>query len=267
MQRHLTSVICHFKYMAIAAYKERKFSLLEEKIGVKFQNTDLLVQALVHRSYLNENREFGLAHNERLEFLGDAVLELVVTEFLFENYLNPEGELTNWRAALVNAKMCAEVARDIEIEEYLFLSHGESKDANTKAREYILANAVEAIIGAIYLDQGWDLAKQFVTRWIIGKLPEVLENNLWMDPKSRFQESSQEIIGITPTYRVLSEEGPDHNKTFIVGVYLDHEKIAEGTGTSKQEAQVDAADNALKVKGWKGPKVEILQRKKEDPIG
>ncbi len=253
--------------MPNSAYNEKNFSSLEEKIGVKFQNPDLLIQALVHRSYLNENREFGLAHNERLEFLGDAVLELVVTEFLFENYLNPEGELTNWRAALVNAKMCAVVAKDIEIEEYLFLSHGEAKDANTKAREYILANAIEAIIGAIYLDQGWSMAKQFITRWVITKLPEVLENNLWMDPKSRFQESAQEIIGVTPSYRVLSEEGPDHNKTFVIGVYLDNEKIADGVGTSKQEAQVDAADKALQIKKWKGPKVDILVRKAGDPIG
>ncbi len=266
---HRVSDICYlpFTNMANASYVENNFASLEEKLGVQFKNKDLLVQALVHRSYLNENREFGLAHNERLEFLGDAVLELVVTEFLFENYLNPEGELTNWRAALVNAKMCAVVAKEMQIEEYLFLSHGESKDANTKAREYILANAVEAIIGAIYLDQGWDMAKQLVTRWVISQLPEVLENNLWMDPKSRFQESSQEIIGITPTYRVLSEDGPDHNKTFVVGVYLGNEKVAQGVGTSKQEAQVDAADNALKVKGWKGPKVEILTRKTEDPIG
>lgn len=253
--------------MPNSAYNEKNFSSLEEKIGVKFQNPNLLIQALVHRSYLNENREFGLAHNERLEFLGDAVLELVVTEFLFENYLNPEGELTNWRAALVNAKMCAVVAKDIEIEEYLFLSHGEAKDANTKAREYILANAIEAIIGAIYLDQGWSMAKQFITRWVITKLPEVLENNLWMDPKSRFQESAQEIIGVTPSYRVLSEEGPDHNKTFVIGVYLDNEKIADGVGTSKQEAQVDAADKALQIKKWKGPKVDILVRKAGDPIG
>lgn len=256
-----------FLHMSLAVYQEKNFAALEEKIGITFKNTDLLVQALVHRSYLNENREFPLAHNERLEFLGDAVLELIVTEFLFENYLNPEGELTNWRAALVNAKMCAVIGNEIEIEEYLFLSHGESKDANTKAREYILANAVEAIIGAIYIDQGWDSAKQFVTRWIISKLPEVLELGLWMDPKSRFQEASQEIIGVTPTYRVMSEEGPDHNKTFLVGVYLDNEKIAEGKGTSKQEAQVDAADNALKIKAWKGPKVEILTRKSEDPVG
>lgn len=253
--------------MPIASYQEKNFAGLEEKIGVQFSHKDYLVQAFVHRSYLNENREFPLAHNERLEFLGDAVLELVVTEFLFEHYLNPEGELTNWRAALVNAKMCAEVAKDIGLEEFLFLSHGESKDANSKARDYILANAVEALIGAIYLDKGWEMAEQFITRWIITKLPEVLENSLWVDPKSRFQEAAQEIIGITPTYRVLKEEGPDHEKRFVVGVYLDKEKVAEGEGMSKQEAQVEAAEKALQVKKWKGPKIEILERKDGDPVG
>ncbi|PIR03505.1 MAG: ribonuclease III [Candidatus Magasanikbacteria bacterium CG11_big_fil_rev_8_21_14_0_20_39_34] len=253
--------------MAVSAYKDKKFKNLEEKIGVDFKNKDLIVQALVHRSYLNENRNFPLAHNERLEFLGDAVLELVVTEFLFENYLNPEGELTNWRAALVNGKMCAQVAREIEIEDYLFLSHGESKDTNVKARDYILANAIEAIVGAIYLDQGYEMAAQFITRWIITKLPEVLELGLWMDPKSRFQESAQEIVGITPTYRVLKEHGPDHAKEFMVGVYLGDEKIADGSGGSKQEAQVEAAENALKAKAWKGPKTEILERTDGDPFG
>lgn len=253
--------------MPVPAYSEKKFTTLEKKIGIDFNNPDLLVQALVHRSFLNENRSFPLAHNERLEFLGDAVLELVVTEFLFHNYLNPEGELTNWRAALVNANMCATVAEDIGLEPYLFLSHGESKDANTKARGYILANALEAVIGAVYLDQGWDMAKQFVTRWVISKLPEVLELGLWMDPKSRFQESAQEIVGVTPTYRVLKEEGPDHEKNFVVGVYLGKEKIAEGLGTSKQEAQTEAAEAALRIKAWKGPKVAIIERKDGDPIG
>jgi ribonuclease III len=253
--------------MPISAYTEKNFPTLEKRIGVKFTNPDLLVQAHVHRSFLNENREFELAQNERLEFLGDAVLELVVTEFLFEHYLNPEGELTNWRAALVNGKMCAKIAREIGIESYLFLSHGESKDDNTKARDYILANALEALIGAIYVDQGWDVAKQFITRWIVVQLPDVLEQGLWMDPKSRFQEASQDIIGITPTYKVLKEEGPDHNKTFIVGAYLDKEKIAEGSGGSKQEAQVDAAEKALKEKGWKGPKIQILERSTADPVG
>jgi ribonuclease-3 len=253
--------------MSIAEYKEKKFEAFEKKIGVKFNNPDHLVQAFVHRSYLNEHRDFALAHNERLEFLGDAVLELVVTEFLFEQYLNPEGELTNWRAALVNAKMCAQVAQEIEMEPYLFLSHGESKDAGTKARDYILANAVEAVIGAIYIDQGWDMAKQFITRWIVSKLPEVLELGLWMDPKSRFQEAAQEIVGVTPTYKVVREEGPDHDKQFIVGLYLDKKKIAEGVGSSKQEAQVAAAEQGLKIKGWKGPKVKILKREPNDPLG
>ena len=253
--------------MAVEYYESKNFPELEEKISIKFKNPDYLVQALVHRSFLNENRNFPLAHNERLEFLGDAVLELVVTEFLFENYLNPEGELTNWRAALVNAKMCARVANEIDLEPYLFLSHGEQKDSSKKARDYILSNAIEALIGAIYLDQGWDISKQFITRWIITKLPEVLEQGLWMDPKSRFQEASQEMMGTTPTYKVIKEDGPDHDKQFIVGVYLDKEKIAEGEGGSKQEAQVSAAEKALETKKWKGPKIEILERNPGDKIG
>src|SRR3989338_2603955 len=174
-------------------YKEKKFSEFEDTIGITFRDKDMLVQTVVHRSYLNVHRDFPLDHNERLEFLGDAVLELIVTEHLFERYANPEGELTNWRAALVNAKMCARVANEIGIEQYLFLSHGESKDACTKAREYILANALEALIGAIYLDQGMAMASQFVTRWVITKLPEVLELGLWMDPKSRSEEHTSEL--------------------------------------------------------------------------
>lgn len=253
--------------MSVPSYEEKGFSKIEDAIGISFNNKDVLVQALVHRSYLNENRNFALNHNERLEFLGDAVLELIVTEYLFENYLNPEGELTNWRAALVNGTMCAQVAREIEMESFLFLSHGESKDENTKARDYILANALEALIGAIYIDQGWDMVKQFVTRWVITKLPEVLELGLWMDSKSRFQEAAQEIVGLTPTYKVIGEAGPDHAKEFVIGVYLDKEKIAEGKGTSKQEAQTAAADEGLKVKKWKGPKIQILKRDPGDPIG
>ncbi len=253
--------------MPIEAYKEKKFSKLEEILGVKFINKDLLVQALVHRSFLNENRDFPLAHNERLEFLGDAVLELVVTEFLFNSYLNPEGELTNWRAALVNSKNCALVGRELELDDYLFLSYGESKDQSVKARDYIIANAVEAVIGAIYLDHGWELSKQFILRFIVSKLQDVLDKGLWMDPKSIFQESSQEIVGVTPIYKVLSEEGPDHEKMFTIAVYLGKDEIAQGTGTSKQEAQVSAAEAALKVKAWKGPKIKILERNADDPIG
>ncbi|MFA7245265.1 MAG: ribonuclease III [Candidatus Magasanikbacteria bacterium] len=253
--------------MITPEYQNKNFAKMEDITGIVFKDKNILVQAFVHRSFLNENRDFALAHNERLEFLGDAVLELSVTEYLFNNYLNPEGELTNWRAALVNGTMCARVARDIGLEDFLFLSKGESKDNNTKARDYILANALEALIGAIYFDQGWDMANQFITRFVITKLPEVLELGLWMDSKSRFQEAAQEIVGVTPTYKVINEEGPDHEKEFTIAVFLDKEKVAEGKGTSKQEAQTDAADAALKIKKWKGPKVQILERKNEDPIG
>jgi len=240
--------------------KEKNFEALEEKIGVSFKNRELLFQAFVHRSYLNEHHDFPLGHNERLEFLGDAVVELIVTEYLYNEYENPEGELTNWRAALVNAKMLASVAYEIGMEPYLFLSHGEEKDAGTKARDYIMANLFEAVVGAIYLDQGYEISKQFITRWVITKLPYVLENGLYMDAKSRFQESAQELVGVTPTYKVMSEEGPDHAKNFKVGVYLDKELVATGEGSSKQEAQTEAAEAAIKVKSWKGPKINIIKR-------
>ncbi len=245
---------------------EKKFAELEKIIGIPFKHPDYLVQAFVHRSYLNEHHDFPLGHNERLEFLGDAVLELVVTEFLFEEYLNPEGELTNWRAALVNAKMLSGIAYEIGMEKFLFLSHGEAKDAGTKARDYIMANTIEALIGAIYLDQGYDLSRQFVTRWVISRLPNVLEQGLYLDAKSRFQEAAQEMLGLTPTYKVLHEEGPDHAKNFKVGVFLDKELIASGVGTSKQEAQTDAAEAAVKMKKWKGPAVNIMKRTPGGPI-
>jgi len=246
--------------------QDKKFQTLEAKLGINFNKPEYLVQAFVHRSYLNENRDFPLDQNERLEFLGDAVLELVVTEFLFNEYANPEGELTNWRAALVNAKMLASVAHEIGFEEYLFLSHGESKDAGTKARDYILANTMEALIGAIYLDSGYDMSKQFLARWILPKLPYILEHGLYMDAKSRFQEASQEHMGYTPNYRVLEEQGPDHLKFFKVGVFLEKELIASGEGTSKQEAQTEAAEAGLKVKKWKGPKINIMKKSPDDSI-
>lgn len=246
--------------------KKKQFDKLEEKLGINFEHPEHLVQAFVHRSYLNENRDFPLGHNERMEFLGDAVLEIVVTEFLFNEYSNPEGELTNWRAALVNAKILATVSHEIGMEEFLFLSHGEAKDAGTKARDYILANNMESLIGAIYIDQGYDMSKQFISRWIISKLPHILENGLYLDSKSRFQESSQEHVGVTPNYKVLDEEGPDHSKTFKVGAFIEKELIATGEGTSKQEAQTEAAEAALLVKKWKGPKVNIMKRKDGDPI-
>lgn len=253
-------------YQSLPEIIEKNFPALEEKIGVAFKHPEYLLQAFVHRSYLNEHREFPLGHNERLEFLGDAVLELIVTEFLFQEYCNPEGELTNWRAALVNADMLSAIAYEIGLEPHLFLSHGEAKDAGTKARDYIMANAFEALTGAIYLDQGYDMARQYVTRWVLTRLPQVLEHGLYLDAKSRFQEAAQELLGVTPTYRVLHEEGPDHAKTFEVGVFLEKELVATGVGTSKQEAQTEAAEAAIKTKGWKGPKVNIMKRESGDPI-
>lgn len=223
---------------------------LAQKLGVKFKNLDFLTNAVTHRSYLNEHPNFPLGHNERLEFLGDAVIELVVTEYLYENYPNPEGDLTNWRASLVNADTLGALAKDLGIEEYLFLSRGETKDKQSKARLYILANAFEAVLGAIYLDRGIKECEKFLKKVLLIKLAEILEKKLYLDPKSRFQEISQEKYTVTPSYRVLSETGPDHNKKFVIGVFIGDEMMAEGVGSSKHEAQVDAARNGMKKKGW-----------------
>ncbi len=229
----------------------KDFSKLEQALDLKFKNQDLLKQSVVHRSYLNEHPDFELNHNERLEFLGDAVLEIIVTETLFHDFMDtPEGDLTNWRASLVNYKMLASIADEIGLEKYLYLSKGESKDKNSKARQIILANAMEAVIGAIYLDAGLKPAKKFVKTFILSKLDNILKNQLYLDPKSKFQEKAQELFGITPHYKVLSESGPDHCKNFEVGLYLDSELVATGKGTSKQEAQVDAAAKGLKNKNW-----------------
>lgn len=229
----------------------KDISHLEKKLHIHFNNTNLLRQALVHKSYINENPGFELDQNERLEFLGDAVLELAVTEYLFKHYPHtPEGEMTNWRAALVNATMLAQMAEEFNLYDYLYLSRGEQKDQNQKAKQYILANAFEALIGSVYLDQGMDTARDFIERNIVSKLPNILKNKLYLDPKTRFQESAQEFLGITPTYKVHKEEGPDHAKNFTVGVYLNDELIGTGVGTSKQEAQVEAAQKALHAKNW-----------------
>lgn len=225
-------------------------SSLEKALGVTFLNKDLLQQSLVHRSYLNEHRDFPLDHNERLEFLGDAVLELVVTEYLYRTYPNPEGELTNWRAALVNSQMLAVAAHAFEIETYLLLSRGESKDENSKSRNSILANAFEAIIGSLYLDQGFEACRTFLESSILKELPRILENKLYLDAKSRFQEAVQEHSGVTPTYEVLEETGPDHDKQFVVGVFVGEDMIAQGEGSSKHEAQFRAAERAIQRKGW-----------------
>ena len=222
---------------------------LESNIGIKFKNKKLLNQAFVHRSYLNENPGLKMKHNERLEFLGDAVLELAVTRYLFDNYPNPEGELTTWRAALVNSKMLAEMATRLGLNDYLLLSKGEQHDTG-RARQFILANTFEAVIGAIYLDQGFDKTEKFIKDNIIKELPKVLDEKLYIDPKSHFQEEAQGKEGITPSYKVLKEEGPDHNKIFEVGVYLEKKLIVKGKGHSKQIAQEDAAKKALKKKNW-----------------
>jgi ribonuclease-3 len=225
---------------------------LAAKLDVRFKDLNLLRQALTHRSYLNENRGKKMEHNERLEFLGDAVLELVVTEYLYQNYSNQEGELTNWRAALVNGEMLAKISKDLGVEEFLLMSKGEAKDKG-RARQYLLANAFEAIVGAIYLDQaelGFAKSKEFIEKNLLLRLKDIIEQELYVDPKSRFQEYSQEKVGITPSYRVLEESGPDHDKRFIVGLYLQDELIAQGVGPSKQEAQKEAATKALEIKGW-----------------
>lgn len=228
------------------------FDELQNLIGHQFRNPDLLRQALVHRSYLNENPDFALGHNERLEFLGDAVLELVVSDHLYHHYPNPEGDLTNWRASLVNAKSCSDVAKTLDMDRWLMLSRGEAKDKQSKARQNIHANVIEAVIGALYLDGGIEPAKQFIVAHILSKLPDILATQAYVDPKSKFQEMSQAVIGVTPSYKVLKEWGPDHGKQFLVGVYIREEEIAQGEGASKQEAQVVAAQNGLKAKGWTG---------------
>jgi len=225
------------------------FKELEEKLNINFKNKDLLKQAFCHRSYLNENPNFYLFHNERLEFLGDAVLEIIVTEYLYKNYKNPEGELTNWRAALVNTQSLSKIAKELGFEEYLLLSRGEAKDTG-KARQYILANTFEAFLGAFYLDQGLKKVDKFLKIHLISKLPEILKEGLYKDAKSEFQEKAQENARITPNYKVLREWGPDHAKHFVVGVFLEDKLVAEGEGSSKQEAEEAAARNGLKVRNW-----------------
>lgn len=228
---------------------KEKVSELETRIGLSFRNKDLILQALTHRSYINENPEWYLDHNERLEFLGDAVLELAVTEHLYNTYPNPEGELTNWRASLVNANILANISAEFDLNEFMLLSRGEAKDTG-RARHYILANAMEALIGAMYLDQGYEVCKTFVHRFVIKELKEIIETRAYKDAKSLFQEKAQEKAGVTPTYEVIEEWGPDHARNFKVGVYLNSAQVGEGEGPSKQEAQQEAAKDALKKKGW-----------------
>ena len=228
----------------------KDFTLLEKNLDIYFENKGLLQQAFIHRSYINEQAGSGLAHNERLEFLGDAVMELIVTDYLFEHFpKNPEGELTAYRASLVNTITISDTARELGFDEFLILSKGESKDTG-KARAYILANTYEAFIGALYLDQGYDAARSFVHTTLIKKLDYIIQHGLWRDAKSYVQEKSQEIESVTPSYRVIHQVGPDHDKIFTVGIYFGDKLIAEGKGSSKQEAETDAARNALEVRGW-----------------
>lgn len=223
---------------------EDKIPQLQERLGVKFKDEQLLRQALVHRSYLNEHRDFELPHNERLEFLGDAVLELIVTDHLYRTYENPEGELTSWRSALVRGEHLAIVAEELGIGQALQMSKGEEKSGG-RNREALLANAFEAVLGALYLDQGYDPSKELVHRLLIPRLPNIIKQNLHRDAKSQLQEMVQERHGVTPRYDVSASSGPDHDKRFTVSVAVDGKKLAEGDGTSKQSAEQAAAQAAL----------------------
>jgi ribonuclease-3 len=226
-------------------YKE-----LQEKIGITIKNLNLLQNAFVHKSFINEHRSEKIEHNERLEFLGDAVLELAATRHLFEKCPDrDEGEMTAFRSALVKGKHLAEISKELNLGKYLFLSHGEERSGG-REKNYILANTLEALIGAIYLDGGYEKAEGFIKKFILTKLDEIIEKGLHVDAKSRFQELSQEKEEFTPYYEVISEEGPDHDKKFTMGAYIKEELIAKGVGTSKQKAEDDAAKNALKQKGW-----------------
>lgn len=217
----------------------------KEKLGYDFENIDLLVTALTHRSYLNEHKKSATEHNERLEFLGDAVLELVTTDFLFSNYDKPEGILTAWRSALVRTESIGAAGERLGYEKLIRMSRGE-KHGSARARQQILANAFEATTGAIYLDKGYEAAKKYITDNILSTLPQILEEESWRDPKSYLQEISQAKDGFTPIYKVIKEEGPDHDKIFTLGVFVGDKKMGEGEGPSKQIAQQEAAREAIR---------------------
>jgi ribonuclease-3 len=221
---------------------------LEKIAGVRFKDRDLLHQAMTHRSAVHERAKNG--HNERLEFLGDAVLQMISTEYLYQLTDRPEGELTSWRAALVQGDHLCQVAKDLKLGQYLFLSRGEEA-SDGRVKESTLANAVEAFIGALYLDQGMDTTRAFIERFILTHLKQLIAKGKHKDEKSKLQEIAQEKTGITPTYDAISETGPDHKKIFTCAVFIGEEKIAIGTGATKQKAEQDAAGVGLKAKGWK----------------
>lgn len=229
----------------------KEFSIIEDKIKINFNNKDILLQAFCHRSYINENPSFCLGHNERLEFLGDAVLELVVTEYLYKKYSGKsEGELTSLRAALVNTKILSETSESLNFGDFVLLSRGELKE-DGKTRQSILANTFEALVGAIYLDSGYVSCQKFIEDHLIVRLDEIIRLELFKDAKSKFQEESQSREGITPSYKTINERGPDHKKIFLIGAYIGEELIAEGEGFSKQEGEENAAKKALEIKKWK----------------
>ncbi len=227
-----------------------RYQKLQDSIGVEFKDINLLDLAFVHKSYLNEHRDLKAEHNERLEFLGDAVLELVVTDYLYKKYpMEEEGVLTNWRSALVKGKHLAEISSQLDLGLFLYLSRGEERSGGRR-KNYILANTLEALIGGIYLDQGYQPAHKFIENFILKRLDLILEQGSHIDAKSRFQEIAQELLGITPEYSFLSETGPDHDKVFTMGLYLGKDKISEGHGSSKQKAEQEAAQAGLIVKKW-----------------
>ncbi len=231
-------------------YKRMQYATIEKLIGVTFHNKTHLLTSLTHRSYLNEHREATQEHNERYEFLGDAVLELIVTDYLFREYpKKPEGELTAIRSALVNTVSLADTSTKLGLGDYLLMSKGEAKDTG-RARQYLLADVFEAVAGAIFLDQGYDAARDYIARNLFGKTQEIVEKELWKDAKSRFQERAQDKVSITPTYETLRQTGPDHARQFVIGAFLGTNLIAEGEGFSKQEAEQVAAERALVKQGW-----------------
>lgn len=234
--------------MAVNRYKD-----LEKKINIKFDDRDLLDKAFVHKSYVNEHKELKDEHNERMEFLGDAVLELVVTEYLYKHYPKKgEGVLTNWRSALVKGKHLAEIAEKLDLGIYLYLSRGEERSGG-RNKAYILANTLEALIGAIYLEKDYKVAHEFIDEFILAQLGGILEQGLHIDAKSKFQETCQDQLGVTPEYKVMKHEGPDHSKNFVMGAYIGDELIGKGKGSSKQKAEQKAAEAALRAKDWHQP--------------
>lgn len=234
--------------MQVAPYQD----FAREKLGFEFNDIQLLITALTHRSYVNEHKKSVSEHNERLEFLGDAVLELAVTDYLFRHYSEPEGILTSWRSSLVRTESIGEAGDRLGYEPLLRMSRGE-KHGSQRARQQILANAFEAVIGAVYLERGYEDAEKFIHKYILSKLEDILATGSWRDPKSHLQEVSQRIDGQTPSYRVLEEVGPDHDKVFTLGVYVGDKLMGKGIGPNKQFAQQEAARAALKAYESRNP--------------